>query len=400
MSETKAADTAAVKGRRYLFTSESVSEGHPDKLADQVSDAILDACFKDDPTSRVACETFTTTGLVLVGGEITTNTYVDVQEIARGVAKRIGYDNPAYGLDFESMSVLNAIHSQSADISQGVSGTGLKEYEGQQGAGDQGMMFGYACTETPELMPAPITYAHQLLAYAAQVRKSGDITWMRPDSKSQVTIEYEGHKPIRIDTVVISHQHDPEATHQQITEQLIEQVIKPVLEPTGLLTKKTRFLINPTGRFVIGGPHGDSGLTGRKIIVDTYGGMGRHGGGAFSGKDPSKVDRSAAYMARYVAKNIVAAGLAERAELQLAYAIGVPFPVSVMVETFGTAVVPEEKIEKAVQDVFDLTPRGIITTLDLLKPIYRQTAAYGHFGRPEFSWERTDKAEALKRAVS
>lgn len=387
------------ENRRYLFTSESVSEGHPDKLADQVSDAVLDACFRDDPSSRVACETFTTTGMILVGGEITTETYVDIQEVARGVAKKIGYDDPSYGLDFESMSVLNVIHSQSADISQGVSGTGLKEYEGQQGAGDQGMMFGYACRETPELMPAPITYAHQLLRYAAQVRKNGDVTWMRPDSKSQVTVEYEGHTPIRIDTVVISHQHDPDATHRQIRDSLIEKVIKPVLEPTGLLDGNTRYLINPTGRFVIGGPHGDAGLTGRKIIVDTYGGMGRHGGGAFSGKDPSKVDRSAAYMARYVAKNIVAAELAERAEVQLAYAIGVPFPVSVMVETFGTARLPEDSIEKAVQEVFDLSPRGIITSLDLLRPIYGATAAYGHFGRSEFPWEQTDKVEALRKVV-
>jgi S-adenosylmethionine synthetase len=337
--------------------------------------------------------------MVLVGGEITTNTYVDVQEIARGVAKRVGYDDPSYGLDYESMSVMSTIHSQSADISQGVSGSGLREFEGQQGAGDQGMMFGYACNETPELMPAPISYAHELLRYAAKMRKNGDITWMRPDSKSQVTIEYDGHTPRRVDTVVISHQHDPEATHDQIRESVIERVIKPVLKPTGLLDEKTRFFVNPTGRFVIGGPHGDTGLTGRKIIVDTYGGMGRHGGGAFSGKDPSKVDRSAAYMARYVAKNIVAAGLAERAEVQLAYAIGVPFPVSVMVETFGTATVPEDRIEAAVEKVFDLTPRGIVQTLDLLKPIYGATAAYGHFGRPEFSWEKTDKAAALQQAA-
>jgi S-adenosylmethionine synthetase len=385
--------------RTYLFTSESVSEGHPDKLADQISDAVLDACLSDDPASRVACETFTTTGMVLVGGEITTNTYVDVQEIARGVAKRVGYDDPSYGLDYESMSVMSTIHSQSADISQGVSGSGLREFEGQQGAGDQGMMFGYACNETPELMPAPISYAHELLRYAAKMRKNGDITWMRPDSKSQVTIEYDGHTPRRVDTVVISHQHNPEATHDQIRESVIERVIKPVLKPTGLLDEKTRFFVNPTGRFVIGGPHGDTGLTGRKIIVDTYGGMGRHGGGAFSGKDPSKVDRSAAYMARYVAKNIVAAGLAERAEVQLAYAIGVPFPVSVMVETFGTATVPEDRIEAAVEKVFDLTPRGIVQTLDLLKPIYGATAAYGHFGRPEFSWEKTDKAAALQQAA-
>jgi len=385
--------------RRYLFTSESVSEGHPDKLADQISDAVLDACLKDDPNSHVACETFTTTGMVLVGGEITTNTYVDVQEVARGVAKRVGYDDPSYGLDYESMSVMSTIHSQSADINQGVVGSGLKEYEGLQGAGDQGMMFGFACDETPQLMPAPISYAHQLLKHAATLRKNGDVTWMRPDSKSQVTIEYEGYTPKRIDTVVISHQHDPDTTHAQIRESIIEMVIRPILEPTGLLDKNTRFFVNPTGRFVIGGPHGDSGLTGRKIIVDTYGGMGRHGGGAFSGKDPSKVDRSAAYMARYVAKNIVAAGLARRAEVQLAYAIGVPFPVSVMVDTFGTGTVPEEQIEAAVEKTFDLTPGGIVKTLDLLKPIYRETAAYGHFGRDGFSWEKTDKVDALKSAV-
>ncbi len=385
--------------RTHLFTSESVSEGHPDKLADQISDAVLDACLRDDAQSHVACETFTTTGLVVVGGEITTNTYVDIQQIARGVAKRVGYDDPSYGLDYESMSVLNAIHAQSVDINQGVSGTGLKEYEGQQGAGDQGMMFGYACDETAELMPAPISYAHQLLQHAARLRKNGDITWMRPDSKSQVTVEYEGDTPRRIDTVVISHQHDPDVTYKQIKDELIESVIKPVLEPTGFLDSSTRYFINPTGRFVIGGPHGDTGLTGRKIIVDTYGGMGRHGGGAFSGKDPSKVDRSAAYMARYVAKNIVASGLARRAELQLAYAIGVPFPVSVMVNTFGTGTVPEEQIEKAVKETFDLSPRGIITTLDLLKPIYQETSTYGHFGRDSFSWEKTDRTDALKNAI-
>jgi S-adenosylmethionine synthetase len=388
-----------VSDRRYLFTSESVSEGHPDKLADQVSDAVLDACLADDPNSRVACETFTTTGMVLVGGEITTNTYVDIQEIARGVAKRIGYDDPSYGLDYESMSVINTIHSQSADISQGVSGTGLKEYEGQQGAGDQGMMFGFACDETPELMPAPIMYAHQLLMHAAKLRKHGDITWLRPDSKSQVTVEYNGFKPARIDTVVISHQHDPDVGYDQIRECIIDRIIKPILEPTGLLDTKTRFFVNPTGRFVIGGPHGDSGLTGRKIIVDTYGGMGRHGGGAFSGKDPSKVDRSAAYIARYVAKNVVAAGLASRAEVQLAYAIGVPFPVSVMVDTFGTATVPEEQIEKAIEKTFDLTPAGINKTLDLRKPVFSETAAYGHFGRDSFSWEKTDRVEALKKEI-
>ncbi|MFA7567153.1 MAG: methionine adenosyltransferase [Alkalispirochaeta sp.] len=385
--------------RKFLFTSESVSEGHPDKLADQISDAVLDACLRDDPNSHVACETFTTTGLVLVGGEITTNTYVDIQQIARGVAKRVGYSDPSYGLDYESMSVMSAISAQSADINQGVVGTGLKEYQGQQGAGDQGMMFGYACDETPELMPAPISFAHQLLRHAAQLRKNGEITWMRPDSKSQVTVEYNGKVPRRIDTVVISHQHDPDVTYQQIRDGLIESVIRPVLEPTGLLDDSTRYFINPTGRFVIGGPHGDTGLTGRKIIVDTYGGMGRHGGGAFSGKDPSKVDRSAAYMARYVAKNIVAAGLARRAEVQLAYAIGVPFPVSVMVETFGTGSVPEEQIEKAVEKTFDLTPAGIIKTLDLLRPIYQETATYGHFGRNSFSWERTDRVDQLKNEV-
>ncbi len=387
------------KKRRYLFTSESVSEGHPDKLADQVSDAVLDACFKEDPNSRVACETFTTTGMVLVGGEITTKTYVDVQEIARGVAKRIGYTKPEYGLDYESMAVINVIHAQSPDISQGVSGHGLKEFEGQQGAGDQGMMFGFACNETPELMPAPIMYAHRLLEYAAEIRKNGTVTWLRPDSKSQVTIEYEGHTPKRIDTVVVSHQHDDTIGYDDLKQEIIDRIIKVVLDPTGLLDKNTKYFVNPTGRFVIGGPHGDTGLTGRKIIVDTYGGMGRHGGGAFSGKDPSKVDRSAAYMARYVAKNVVAAGLAERCEVQVAYAIGVPFPVSVMVDTFGTGTVPEDRISKAITKVFDLSPSGIIKTLDLRKPVYQKTAAYGHFGRDSFTWERTDKAAALKKEV-
>ncbi|MFW6338682.1 MAG: methionine adenosyltransferase [Alkalispirochaetaceae bacterium] len=388
---------AADPNKTYLFTSESVSEGHPDKVCDQVSDAVLDACLKGDPESRVACETYTTTGMIMVGGEITTSVYVDVQEIARGVAKKIGYDDPAYGLDFESMAVLSLIHSQSPDISQGVSGTGL--YEGEQGAGDQGMMFGFACNETPELMPAPITYAHKLLRYAAKLRKEGDLTWLRPDSKSQVTVRYEGNRPVGVDTVVISHQHDPDVTYNEIKEQVIEQIIKPVLEPTGLLSRDTKYFVNPTGRFVIGGPHGDAGLTGRKIIVDTYGGMGRHGGGAFSGKDPSKVDRSAAYMARYVAKNVVAAGLADRCEVQLAYAIGVPFPVSVMVDTFGTGAVEESRIEKAIEENFELTPAGIIRSLDLKKPIYRNTAAYGHFGREEFSWERLDKLDALKASV-
>ena len=383
--------------RKFLFTSESVSEGHPDKLCDQVSDAVLDACLKEDPRSRVACETFTTTGMVLVGGEITTKAYVDFQEIARGVAKKIGYDKPEYGLDFESMAVMSTVHSQSPDISQGVTdGQGLFK---EQGAGDQGMMFGYACKETPELMPAPIMYSHQILQHAAKVRKNGEITWLRPDSKSQVTIEYENDKPARIDTVVVSHQHDENVGYDELKETIIDKVIKPILEPTGLLDKSTNYYVNPTGRFVIGGPHGDSGLTGRKIIVDTYGGMGRHGGGAFSGKDPSKVDRSAAYMARYVAKNVVAADLCDRCEVELAYAIGVPFPVSVLVQTFGTAKVDEQIIENAVKKVFDLTPSGIVKTLDLLKPIYQATAAYGHFGRNEFSWEKTDKADALKKEI-
>ncbi|MCL2705348.1 MAG: methionine adenosyltransferase [Spirochaetaceae bacterium] len=388
-----------MKKKNYLFTSESVSEGHPDKICDQISDAVLDACFKEDPDSRVGCETFTTTGMVLVGGEITTKAYVDIQEIARGVAKKIGYNRAEYGLDFGSMSVLNAIHAQSPDISQGVSGAGLAEFKGQQGAGDQGMMFGFACSETEELMPAPIILAHKILLHASKVRKNGEITWLRPDAKSQVTVEYEGHTPKRIDTVVVSHQHDEGVPYEELREEIITKIIKEILQPTGLLDEKTKYFINPTGKFVIGGPHGDAGLTGRKIIVDTYGGMGRHGGGAFSGKDPSKVDRSAAYMARYVAKNIVAAGLCERCELQLAYAIGVPFPVSVMVDTFETATVDEQKIEKAVKEIFDLTPAGIIKTLDLLKPIYQKTASYGHFGRSEFSWEKTDKVEDLKRLV-
>jgi S-adenosylmethionine synthetase len=388
-----------MKERRYFFTSESVGEGHPDKLCDQVSDAILDACLKDDPESRVACETFASTSLVLVGGEITTKTFVDFQEVVRKVTEEIGYTDPAYGLDCHSMAVLDMIHSQSPDISQGVSGTGLKKYKGQQGAGDQGMMFGFACNETKELMPLPITLAHKILIHAAKLRKNKTIKWLRPDAKSQVTVEYEGHKPIRIDAVVVSHQHAPEVTYKEIESTIIEKIITPILEPTGLLDKKTKYYINPTGRFVVGGPFGDTGLTGRKIIVDTYGGMGRHGGGAFSGKDPTKVDRSAAYMARYVAKNIVAAKLAERCEIELAYAIGVPFPVSVMVDTFGTAKVSEDRIEAAVPKVFDLSPSGIIKTLNLRRPIFLKTAAYGHFGRSEFPWEQTDKVEDLKKAA-
>ncbi|GHV50075.1 S-adenosylmethionine synthase [Spirochaetia bacterium] len=386
--------------RRYFFTSESVGEGHPDKLCDQVSDAILDACFKEDPQSRVACETYASTSLVLIGGEITTNTFVDFQKVVRDVAKEIGYTNPDYGLDYQSMAVLDMIHSQSPDISQGVSGVGLDEYKGQQGAGDQGMMFGFACNETAELMPLPITLAHKILIKATDLRKNKTIKWLRPDAKSQVTVEYEGHKPIRIDAVVVSHQHDPDVSYNDIKSGIIEQIIKPILEPTGLLDAKTKYYINPTGRFVVGGPFGDTGLTGRKIIVDTYGGMGRHGGGAFSGKDPTKVDRSAAYVARYVAKNIVAAKLAERAEVELAYAIGVPFPVSVYVDTFGTATVDEGRIEEAVKKVFDLTPAGIIKNLNLRQPIYQKTASYGHFGRSEFPWEKADKVEDLKKAVN
>jgi S-adenosylmethionine synthetase len=388
-----------MQNKRYLFTSESVSEGHPDKVCDQISDAVLDTCFAHDPESHVACETFASTGLVLVGGEITTKTYVDIQSTVREIVRKIGYTDADYGLDCDSMAVVNVIHSQSPDINQGVVGKGLKEYEGLQGAGDQGMMFGFACAETPELMPAPITYAHNILRKAAAVRKSGELSWLRPDSKSQVTIEYEGHKPVRIDTVVVSHQHAPDVKYKTIHDSIIDTIIHPVLDSTGLLDKKTKFFINPTGRFVVGGPHGDTGLTGRKIIVDTYGGMGRHGGGAFSGKDPSKVDRSAAYMARYIAKNVVAAGFAERCEIQLAYAIGVPFPVSIMVDTFNTGTVDEAAISKAIAEVFDCSPAGIIKTLDLKKPVYESTATYGHFGRPEFRWEKTDKVSALKKAI-
>ena len=336
---------------------------------------------------------------MLVGGEITTKTFVDFQDVVRKVVEEIGYTNPAYGLDCNSMAVLDMIHSQSPDISQGVSGTGLKKYNGLQGAGDQGMMFGFACNETKELMPLPIMLAHKILLQATKLRKNKTVKWLRPDSKSQVTVEYEGYKPIRIDAVVVSHQHDPDVSYKDIESGIIEGIIKPILEPTGLLDKKTKYFINPTGRFVVGGPFGDTGLTGRKIIVDSYGGMGRHGGGAFSGKDPTKVDRSAAYMARYVAKNIVAAKLAERCEIELAYAIGVPFPVSVMVDTFGASTVDEQRIENAVQKVFDLSPAGIIKDLDLRRPIYRKTASYGHFGRAEFPWEKTDKVEELKKAI-
>ena len=343
--------------------------------------------------------------MVLVGGEITTRTYVDIQEVARSVVREIGYDNPDYGLDWKSMAVLNTIHNQSPDIAQGVEGRGLKEYEGRQGAGDHGMMFGFACNETPELMPTPIIFAHKLLQKASALRKAKEISWMRPDGKSQVTVEYDGYKPVRISAVVLAQQHDEKngsghyLTYEEIRETLIEKVIKPVLGPSGLLDDNTKYFINPTGRFVIGGPAGDTGLTGRKIIVDTYGGMGRHGGGAFSGKDPSKVDRSAAYMARHIAKNVVAAGLADRCELELAYAIGVPEPISVLIDTFGTEKVEETAIEQAILKVFDLTPHGIVEALQLKNPIYRATAAYGHFGRDNFSWEKTDKVEALRKAI-
>lgn len=384
---------------KYFFTSESVSEGHPDKICDQISDAVLDACLTQDTESHVACESFATTGMVIVGGEITTRASLDVEGIARTVAEKIGYTNADFGLDCKSMAVLNLIHKQSPDINQGVIGHGLKEFSGKQGAGDQGMMFGFACNETPELMPAPIMYAHRLLQEAARLRKDKTISWLRPDAKSQVTIEYENHKPIRIDSVVLSHQHASEVSYDEIKQTIIEKIIKPILGQTQLLDAKTQYFINPTGRFVTGGPQGDAGMTGRKIIVDTYGGMGRHGGGAFSGKDPTKVDRSASYMARYIAKNIVAAEIAERCEVQLAYAIGVPFPVSIMIDTFGTGKIPSEKIIEAVKKTFDCTPSGIIQMLDLKKPIYEATSTYGHFGKSEFSWEKIDKVQALQNAL-
>lgn len=398
------------KNRKYLFTSESVSEGHPDKLCDQISDAILDYVLSLDKYAHVACESFATTNFVAVCGEIGFSEQVDgekcsalvaqnAEKIARSVAREVGYTDEKFGLNCDTFEFMNRLHTQSADIAQGVDGEGLEEFKGQQGAGDQGMMFGFACNETPELMPATVSYAHKLLRKAAELRKNGIIKWLRPDSKSQVTIEYDGFKPVRIDTVVLSHQHDGDVSHEEIEKTIIEKIIKPVLEPTGLLDSETEFYINPTGKFEIGGPDGDTGLTGRKIIVDTYGGMGRHGGGAFSGKDPSKVDRSAAYMARYIAKNIVAAGLSDRAEVQLAYAIGVPYPVSVMIETFGTEKVEVAKIEEAVKKVFDCTPSGIETTLDLRKPVYQKTVNYGHFGRDGFTWEKTDKVEELKAAV-
>jgi S-adenosylmethionine synthetase len=377
-------------GERFLFTSESVTEGHPDKIADQISDAILDEVMKQDPKGRVACETLVTTGLIMVAGEITTTGYVDFQEVARQVIKDVGYTRAKYGFDAETCAVISSIKKQSGDIAMGVD-TG--------GAGDQGLMFGYACDETEELMPLPIELAHRLTRRLSEVRKKNELDFLLPDGKSQVTVEYVNGRPKRVDTVVISTQHVESVSHKDLEKAIIEKVIKPVI-PANMLDSKTKFHINPTGRFVIGGPMGDCGLTGRKIIVDTYGGYSRHGGGALSGKDPTKVDRSAAYMARYVAKNLVAAGLASKIEVQIAYAIGVAEPVSVMVDTFGTGTIPDAQITEIVRSNFDLTPAGIIKTLDLRKPIYRPTAAYGHFGRDGFSWERTDKSAKIREEAA
>jgi S-adenosylmethionine synthetase len=376
---------------RHLFTSESVTEGHPDKIADQISDAILDAIMAQDPMGRVACETLVTTGLAIIAGEITTNCYVDFPTIVRQTIKEVGYTRAKFGFDSETCAVLSSIHGQSPDIAMGVD---------PGGAGDQGLMFGYACTETDELMPLPIMLAHKLVKGLSCARRDGVMDYLRPDGKSQVTVEYDGHKPVRVDTVVVSTQHSAEVTNETLRDDITDKIVNRVI-PAGMMDKNTRVLINPTGRFVTGGPHGDAGVTGRKIIVDTYGGAAPHGGGAFSGKDPTKVDRSACYMARYVAKNVVSAGLAERCMVQLAYAIGVAEPVSVLIDTFDTGVIDDEKISEMVRAQFKLTPRGIIETLDLRRPIYRKTAAFGHFGRtePEFTWERTDKAQALKAAA-
>ncbi|WHH61527.1 methionine adenosyltransferase [Petroclostridium sp. X23] len=393
---------------RKLFTSESVTEGHPDKICDQISDSVLDAIFQKDPMARVACETSVTTGMVLVAGEITTQCYVDIPKIVRETIKGIGYDRAKYGFDGETCAVLTAIDEQSPDIAMGVD-KALEAKKGEMseeeiaaiGAGDQGMMFGFACDETPELMPMPIALAHKLARRLSEIRKDNTLEYLRPDGKTQVTVEYEDDKPVRIDAIVISTQHSAEAEHETIEKDMMELVIKPIV-PAELLDEKTKYFINPTGRFVVGGPQGDAGLTGRKIIVDTYGGYARHGGGAFSGKDPTKVDRSAAYAARYVAKNIVAAGLAKKCEVQLAYAIGVAKPVSILVETFGTGKIADEKIQELVAENFDLRPAGIIMSLDLRRPIYKQTAAYGHFGRTDIDlpWERTDKAQTLRKAIN
>ena len=384
---------------QYFFTSESVTEGHPDKVADAISDSILDVIIEKDKKSRVACETLVTTGLALVAGEITTDCYVDIPEVVRETIRDIGYHSSHMGFDWQTCSVITSIDQQSADIAQGVNvGVGLFE---EQGAGDQGLMFGYACNETSELMPMPITYAHQLTQRLATVRKNGALDFLRPDGKSQVTIEYENGTPKRVDAIVVSAQHKPDISHEDLKEAIIEEVIKKVI-PREMVDGDTRYLINPTGRFVIGGPMGDCGLTGRKIIVDTYGGQGSHGGGCFSGKDPSKVDRSASYMARHVAKNVVAAGLSKKCEVQIAYAIGVAEPVSVMVDLMGTGVVPERKVKKSILETFDLRPAAIIEYLDLLRPIYRKTSAYGHFGRsePEFAWEKTDMTESLREKIN
>jgi S-adenosylmethionine synthetase len=380
----------------YVFTSESVSEGHPDKVADQISDAILDAIFEQDTKARVACETMVNTGMVIIAGEITTEAWVDMQDVVRKTIKEIGYNHSDMGFDWESCAVITSIDKQSSDIAMGVDETSDHE----QGAGDQGLMFGYASNETDVLMPAPITFAHKLVKRQAEVRKNGTLPWLRPDAKSQVTFHYENDKPVGIDAVVLSTQHNPDITLDALREAVMDEIINPVL-PKEWINKHTKYFINPTGNFVIGGPVGDCGLTGRKIIVDTYGGMARHGGGAFSGKDPSKVDRSAAYAGRYVAKNIVAAGLAERCEIQVSYAIGVAEPTSISLQTFGTGKVSDERIVELVREHFDLKPSGLIQMLDLLRPIYRNTAAYGHFGReePDFTWEKTDKADALKEAA-
>jgi S-adenosylmethionine synthetase len=373
---------------RYLFTSESVTEGHPDKIADQISDSILDAILAQDPVGRVACETLVTTGLAIVAGEITTSCYVDFPSIVRETIREVGYTRGKFGFDSETCAVLSSIHGQSPDIAQGVD---------PGGAGDQGLMFGYACTETPELMPMPIMLAHKLVKGLSERRRDSSMDYLRPDGKSQVSIEYDNGRPVRVDTIVVSTQHSPAVTNETLREDITEKIVNKVI-PKEMMDSKTRVLINPTGRFVVGGPHGDAGVTGRKIIVDTYGGAAPHGGGAFSGKDPTKVDRSACYMARYVAKNVVAAGLAERCMVQLAYAIGVAEPVSVLIETYNTGTIPDEKISELVRAHFKLTPRGIIESLDLRRPIYKKTAAFGHFGRtePEFTWERTDKAGALR----